>query len=176
MTELERRAFLLYAAGSAFAVLTSGNVLAASLQGKKPEQKPADKPKDPKGGKELKPGLQDDGSFVLDPANPPKFEKRLETKKQEPNGHFLEFGKDTIIVSQSPDKKAWFAVSAICTHKGCGVVYKPDDRCFQCPCHGSKFAESGKVSKGQAKTDLTSYTTAEVKSGTKTFVKISPNK
>jgi nitrite reductase/ring-hydroxylating ferredoxin subunit len=40
------------------------------------------------------------------------------------------------------------AVSTICTHLGC--VIKPNAEGFECPCHGSRFARSGEVTKGPA--------------------------
>lgn len=40
------------------------------------------------------------------------------------------------------------AISMICTHLGCVVL--PDEGGFKCPCHGSKFDDSGKVLAGPA--------------------------
>lgn len=40
------------------------------------------------------------------------------------------------------------AISMICTHLGCVVL--PDEHGFKCPCHGSKFDDSGKVLAGPA--------------------------
>ncbi len=41
-----------------------------------------------------------------------------------------------------------YAVSLICTHLGC--VVKQSAAGFDCPCHGSKFAPDGAVTKGPA--------------------------
>jgi menaquinol-cytochrome c reductase iron-sulfur subunit len=40
--------------------------------------------------------------------------------------------------------------SPICPHLGCGFRWRQKDRQFQCPCHGSVFAISGKVVGGPA--------------------------
>lgn len=53
------------------------------------------------------------------------------------------------------------ACSAICPHRGCEVEYRLADKQFYCPCHRSKFDESGKVVQGPAKTDLAAYDAAQ---------------
>lgn len=44
------------------------------------------------------------------------------------------------------------ALSLVCTHLGCTVEQKPDG--FDCPCHGSRYSESGKVLRGPARQAL----------------------
>ena len=46
-----------------------------------------------------------------------------------------------------------FALSSVCTHKGCLVSPLPDGS-FKCKCHGSEFTATGEVVKGPAKRDL----------------------
>ena len=46
------------------------------------------------------------------------------------------------------DAQGVYAVSLICTHLGC--IVKQSVEGFECPCHGSRFAPDGKVSKGPA--------------------------
>ena len=45
------------------------------------------------------------------------------------------------------------ALSSICTHMGCKVKAQ-DDTGFKCPCHGSQYDLTGKVTHGPAKFDL----------------------
>jgi nitrite reductase/ring-hydroxylating ferredoxin subunit len=47
------------------------------------------------------------------------------------------------------------AMSAECTHLGC--VLDHTDNGFQCPCHGSRFDEQGKVIAGPAPRSLACY-------------------
>lgn len=46
------------------------------------------------------------------------------------------------------DTEGVYAVSTICTHLGC--VVKPNAEGFECPCHGSRFANDGSVTRGPA--------------------------
>lgn len=50
------------------------------------------------------------------------------------------------------NKQVW-ALSSICTHKGCKVRVA-DDLSFYCKCHHSTFDKDGHVTKGPAKRDL----------------------
>lgn len=44
------------------------------------------------------------------------------------------------------------AISLVCTHLGC--IVKPAEGGFDCPCHGSRFAADGTVTRGPAPTAL----------------------
>ncbi len=46
----------------------------------------------------------------------------------------------------------FYAVSSICTHLGCNV--KRTSWGFECPCHGSRFDENGRVIRGPAPAPL----------------------
>ena len=50
------------------------------------------------------------------------------------------------------DKDGLYAISGICTHLGCIVSASAEG--FQCPCHGSKFNNDGKVTAGPAPRSL----------------------
>jgi cytochrome b6-f complex iron-sulfur subunit len=66
-------------------------------------------------------------------------------------------GKPGTIV-RNPDKKdEILAVNTMCTHKGCTVAWKADQKAFVCPCHGAKFSASGTVTNGPAEKPLTPY-------------------
>ncbi|MDQ3194051.1 MAG: Rieske (2Fe-2S) protein [Bacteroidota bacterium] len=52
----------------------------------------------------------------------------------------------------------FMTVSTTCTHKKCDVDF--DGSGFECPCHGSTFTKTGKVTNGPATKNLRSYKTA----------------
>jgi len=45
--------------------------------------------------------------------------------------------------------EGFHAISSVCTHLGC-VAERDDDGKFACPCHGSKFDASGRLTGGPA--------------------------
>ncbi|MEL7610492.1 MAG: FAD-dependent oxidoreductase [Bacillota bacterium] len=47
-----------------------------------------------------------------------------------------------------------FAVHARCPHVGCQTEWNPDEKSWDCPCHGSRFDHTGKLIDGPAQTDL----------------------
>lgn len=53
-----------------------------------------------------------------------------------------------------------FALSSVCTHKGCKVRVQ-NDLSFKCKCHGSTFDKDGHVTKGPATRDLPRLAIAE---------------
>ena len=49
------------------------------------------------------------------------------------------------------------AFSPSCPHLGCAYHWESKERLFVCPCHGSKFKETGEVSRGPADRPLNRY-------------------
>jgi cytochrome b6-f complex iron-sulfur subunit len=49
----------------------------------------------------------------------------------------------------------FFAISSVCTHLGCNVKHVGQG--FECPCHGSRFDENGRVVQGPAPQPLAWY-------------------
>jgi len=44
--------------------------------------------------------------------------------------------------------------SAVCTHLRCTVTWNGFEKSFDCPCHGSRFSNRGKVINGPANSNL----------------------
>lgn len=47
-----------------------------------------------------------------------------------------------------------FIVSSRCPHLGCQLTWNPDEKTWDCPCHGSRFSYSGKLIDGPAQTSI----------------------
>lgn len=47
----------------------------------------------------------------------------------------------TGFIRHTPD--GFSALSGICTHMGCSLLWNAGDRTFDCPCHGGRFNENG---------------------------------
>lgn len=72
-----------------------------------------------------------------------------------PNGHggIVEYKGEKVGVYKTPDGET-FLVSTRCPHLGCQVEWNPDERSWDCPCHGSRFDYTGKLIDNPAQTDL----------------------
>lgn len=72
---------------------------------------------------------------------------------------------NSLVVSTSSDKilvirtsaTEVLALSDICTHAGCGVRYDRVGKQLTCPCHGSRYALTGAVTRGPATRALAVY-------------------
>jgi Rieske Fe-S protein len=58
------------------------------------------------------------------------------------SGKIFRFGSRPAILILTPDDK-YHALSAVCTHLGCTVQYRPDLQEVWCPCHNGKYTVSG---------------------------------
>ena len=47
-----------------------------------------------------------------------------------------------------------YPVDIRCPHLGCQLEWNPDERSWDCPCHGSRFDRFGKLISGPAQEDL----------------------
>jgi cytochrome b6-f complex iron-sulfur subunit len=64
----------------------------------------------------------------------------------------VKFNKLPVIVLNAEGK--FKAFNARCTHLGCIVEYRPDEKHFVCNCHNSRFDNTGKNVSGPAPTPL----------------------
>ncbi len=95
---------------------------------------------------------------IVGMARLPKPRVLPETSTQFRIGRATDFGPGTIRVIGEQNVRVVgtedgvAAMSLVCTHLGCIVAAEGDG--FGCPCHGSKFDESGKVVGGPAPAPL----------------------
>lgn len=68
-------------------------------------------------------------------------------------GRVVRRGRTPIAVSRD-DSGTLHAVSAVCTHLGCLVRWNGQERSWDCPCHGSRFAPDGAVLEAPASAPL----------------------
>lgn len=57
-------------------------------------------------------------------------------------------------------ERDFVALSRVCTHLGCTVNWDPNRQQFNCPCHGSLFDRTGKVTRPPAPTALARFNTS----------------
>jgi len=74
---------------------------------------------------------------------------------------------ETLFVLRTSQSK-FLALNLTCTHKKCTVEF--DGNSFECPCHGSEYSKTGKVTNGPATKNLKNYkTTYDSDEGTLTI-------
>ncbi len=78
-----------------------------------------------------------------------------------PLGTVRVFQDKHIIVSR--DEGGIFAISLVCTHLGC-IVTKTDQG-FACPCHGSRYDQTGNVTRGPAPRALDWFEVSQLPDG-----------
>lgn len=64
-------------------------------------------------------------------------------------GALLRHGGEVVAASRDLDGQL-HAVSPVCTHLGCRVLWNAAECSWDCPCHGSRFAPDGEVLEGPA--------------------------
>ncbi len=72
-----------------------------------------------------------------------------------PKGHggVVEFDGEKIGVYKE-ETGAIYTVSTRCPHLGCRLEWNPDEKSWECPCHGSRFDYKGRILNGPAQNDL----------------------
>ncbi len=86
---------------------------------------------------------------------------KIGDKEDYPPGTARYFAEEQTFVFA--DQEGIYAMSATCTHLGCVVVREPGR--FTCPCHGSRYDDSGKVLTGPAPKSLDWYEVRREPSG-----------
>jgi cytochrome b6-f complex iron-sulfur subunit len=70
-------------------------------------------------------------------------------------GGYEEVAKNILVIRTSSSK--FLAINTVCTHKKCDVDF--DGSSFECPCHGSTYSKTGKVTGGPSTKNLRTYKT-----------------
>ena len=65
-----------------------------------------------------------------------------------PLGAVTRFQTDAVIGYLRHTAAGFVALSGVCTHMACLLQWNGMDRTFDCPCHGSRFLESGQQAPG----------------------------
>ncbi|MFQ4137138.1 ubiquinol-cytochrome c reductase iron-sulfur subunit [Nodosilinea sp. PGN35] len=66
-------------------------------------------------------------------------------------------GKNLAVIRDPGAPESVIAVSALCTHAGCTVVWNGEQSLFACPCHGSNFNPDGSVNSGPTREPLATF-------------------
>jgi glycine/D-amino acid oxidase-like deaminating enzyme/nitrite reductase/ring-hydroxylating ferredoxin subunit len=68
-------------------------------------------------------------------------------------GRIVSFEGKKLALHKNVDGKIT-ALNPVCTHAGCIVNWNPEEKSWDCPCHGGRFSTEGKVLTGPARDDL----------------------
>ena len=74
-------------------------------------------------------------------------------------------GSQAVYITHA-DKDVYLALSAVCTHRGCEVNWRPNDKAYICPCHRGRFDTQGAVLAGPPPRPLPAYPTRVNTDGT----------
>ncbi len=82
--------------------------------------------------------------------------KRFKIKRPDdyPEGTTFDGERRLFIIRKDGE---FHAISATCTHLGCTVQWRGEEKEFDCPCHGSRFDADGNVLGGPAPRPLPWY-------------------
>jgi Rieske Fe-S protein len=107
--------------------------------------------KDSSSNKKINNNWEDKNSLSIESLGLEQATIIIERRKQGEN----ENKKSTYPIAVYKDGNgAIHAFSAICTHLGCTVTWNSLEKSFDCPCHGSRFSNRGKVINGSANNNL----------------------
>ena len=71
-------------------------------------------------------------------------------------GGVVEAEGEKLGVCRTPEGKL-LAVDIRCPHLGCQLAWNPEEKTWDCPCHGSRFDPYGKLLSGPAQRDLPAW-------------------
>ncbi len=69
------------------------------------------------------------------------------------DGGIISMDGKRVGIYRESDKK-FYTVIPRCTHMGCGLEWNPDEKSWDCPCHGSRFDYRGNLIDNPAKKEL----------------------
>ena len=87
------------------------------------------------------------------------FQIPAEAARELPPGHGgVVFWKGKKLGVYKDESGALWPVDIRCPHLGCQLEWNPDERSWDCPCHGSRFDYRGKLISGPAQENITIQT------------------